>query len=84
MDKDILNALAEALMGTGSTDEALSGEKWYVCVYGPKGYVKKQQATSLFQAEITVTDYLHAGWAAWLQDHEGNHVVVATRPKELN
>ena len=83
MDKDIINALTDALLGTGNTTTT-DQSRWYVCVYDAKGQVKKTEASSVFQAEMAVNDYLHAGWAAWLQDHEGNCVVVATRPKELN
>ena len=55
IDKDILNALADALMGTGSTKTTNVKRKWYVCVPDGKGGTKKQEAASLFHAEVTVT-----------------------------
>ena len=83
-DKDFINALADALLGTGSAQATNSPHKWYICVCDAKGGIKKTEASSMFQAEVTVNDWLAAGWAAWMQDHEGNRVVVAARPKELN
>jgi|TARA_R110002110_G_scaffold131427_1_gene312266 hypothetical protein len=83
-DKDFINALADALLGTGSLATTQAGPKWYVCVRDEKGGIKKTEASSMFQAEVTVNDWLTAGWAAWMQDDEGNQVVVAKRPKELN
>ena len=84
MNKDFMNALADALLGSGSARTTDAPQKWYVCVYDPKGGIKKTEATSIYQAELTVNDWLHAGWAAWMQDQEGNRVIVAARPKEMN
>ena len=84
INKDILDALADALLGTGSAKTTREIRKWYVCVPDGKGGTKKQEAASLFQAEITINDYLAAGWAAWLQDEDGNPLVIAAPSKDLN
>jgi len=84
MNKDMIYALADALLGTGSAKSTQPLRKWYVCVPDGKGGTKKHEASSLYQAEITVNDWLTAGWPAWIQDDEDNPLVVAASPKEVN
>jgi len=84
MNKDILNALADALMGTGSIRPVEAPQKWYVCISDGKGGHNKHETTNLDQAQIIVKDWLATGWAAWIQDAEGQPVVIATKPREKN
>jgi len=89
VDKDIINALADALLGTGSA-EALEPEdeqfksKWFVCVPDLTGVVKKFETTNFFQAKIAVEDWLASGHPAWLQDESGEHLTIAPKPREQN
>ena len=84
MNKDIINALADALLGPESVESTEPPQKWYVCVPDETGYVKKHETTSLYQAKITVEDWLNAGHPAWLQDAEGEQLTIAKKPKEQN
>lgn len=89
MDKDIINALADALLGTGSarmleTEGKEPQQKWFVCVPDLSGVVQKHETTSLFQAKIAVEDWLRSGHPAWLQDESGEDLTIAKKPKEKN
>jgi anti-sigma factor ChrR (cupin superfamily) len=84
MSKEILDALADALMGTGSTHTPEASQKWYVCVSDGQGGVKSHEMKSLRQAELTVRDWQLAGWPAWLQDEDGTPVVIAKRAEGKN
>ena len=84
INKDILDALTDVLLGTGSAKAAPDSRKWFVCIPDGYGGTRKQKAESLFHAEVTVNDYLTAGWAAWLQDEEGNPLVIAAPARDLN
>ena len=89
MDKDTINALADALLGSGSAglpeleDEQLK-LKWFVCVPDLTGVVRKFETASLFQAKIAVEDWLAAGHPAWLQDEAGKQLIIAPKPREYN
>jgi predicted RNase H-like HicB family nuclease len=89
LDKDTINALADALLGTGSAvalepKDEQSKQKWFVCVPDLTGVVKKFETASLFQAKIAVEDWLASGHPAWLQDEEGTHLTIAPKPREYN
>ena len=83
-NKDILNALADALLGSGSAKDTTPAQKWYVCVPDETGGIKKHETTNLYQAKITVEDWLIAGYPAWLQDETGKNLTIAKKPKERN
>ena len=83
-NKDILNALADALMGTGSAKHPEPEQKWYVCVSDRQGSTKRYQVPTLRQAELTVRDWQLAGWAAWILDENGHPVVIAKRDSGIN
>jgi hypothetical protein len=84
MNKDILNAIAGALMGSGSIQPTEAAQKWYVCVSDGQGGHQKYETTLLYQAEAIVKDWLAAGWPAWIQDAEGQPLVLARKPREKN
>ena len=89
VDKDMINALADALLGTGSArppipEDEQSKSKWFVCVPDLTGVVKKFETTNLFQAKIAVEDWLASGHPAWLQDAEGKQLTIAPKPREHN
>ena len=89
MDKDIINALADALLGSGSAkplapEDEESKPKWYVCIPDLTGVVQKHETTNFFQAKIAVEDWLASGHPAWLQDAEGKQLTIAKKPKEQN
>ena len=89
MDKDMINALADALLGTGSVKTSEPGDdeskpKWYVCIPDLTGVVQKHETTNFFQAKIAVEDWLASGHPAWLQDAEGKQLTIAKKPKEQN
>jgi hypothetical protein len=84
MDKDILNALADALLGSGSVQQSEPPQKWFVCISDGTGGYNKHETTSLFQAQATIRDWNATGWSAWLQDADGNLMTMAAKPKEKN
>jgi len=84
MTKDILNALTAALMGTGSIEQPEATQKWFVCISDGQGGKQTYEAASVFQAETMVREWLAAGWPAWVQDSEGRHLTIATKPREMN
>tara|TARA_R110000824_G_scaffold232791_3_gene420956 strand:+ start:2176 stop:2433 length:258 start_codon:yes stop_codon:yes gene_type:complete len=84
MNKDIIDVLADALLGTGSIKAPEVSQKWYVCISDGKGGYNQHETTSLFQAEASVKDWLAAGWPAWIQDANGQHLVLAKKPKGKN
>ncbi len=84
MNKDILDALTDALLGTGSTQPTEAAQKWYVCVSDGQGGHQKHKTTSLYQAEYLLKDWLAAGWPAWIQDAEGQRLVMAKKPRGKN
>ncbi len=80
MTKDILNALAGALMSTGSAKTTEVTQTWFVCISDGQGGQQTYEAGSVFQAETMVREWLAAGWPAWVQDADGRHVTIATKP----
>jgi predicted RNase H-like HicB family nuclease len=85
VDKDMINALADALLGSGSAEETPGEQqRWYVCVPDLTGVVQRFETTNLFQAKIAVEDWLTAGHPAWLQDESGKELTIAPKPRELN
>ncbi len=84
MNKDILNAIADSLLGTGSIRPVEAPQKWYVCISDGQGGHQTHETTSLFQAETTVKDWLAAGWPAWIQDEQGRRLVLARKPRGKN
>jgi hypothetical protein len=84
MNKDILNALADALMGSGSARPPEPPQKWFVCISDGKGSYNRHETSSLLQAQATVRDWNASGWSAWLQDADGNLMTIAEKPKEKN
>ena len=84
MNKDILNALADSLLGTGSIRPVEAPRKWYVCISDGKGGHNVHETSSLHQAEVTVQDWLAAGWPAWIQDAAGQPLVLARKPRGKN
>jgi predicted RNase H-like HicB family nuclease len=83
-NKDVINALADALLGIESPEDAEGQQKWYVCVPDLSGIVQRFETTNLFQAKIAVEDWLDAGHPAWLQDDSGKVLTIAPKPRELN
>jgi predicted RNase H-like HicB family nuclease len=85
MDKDILEALTDALL---NIESAVTPEEdkqiWFVCVPDLTGIVRKFETTNLFQAKIAVEDWLRAGHPAWLQDADANQLTIAKKPREQN
>jgi len=84
MLKENLNALADALLGTERTQQLALPRKWYVCVSDKNGAVQKYETTNLYQAEASISEWLQAGWPAWLQDADGLNVVIATKSNTIN
>ena len=84
MNKDILDALTDALMGSGSIQPIEPPQKWYVCVSDGQGGHQTHETTSLYQAEALVKDWLAAGWPAWIQDANGQPLVLARQPRGKN
>ncbi len=84
MNKDILNALADSLLGSGSVRPVEATQKWYVCVSDGQGGHQKYETTLLYQAEAMVKDWLAAGWPAWIQDADGQRLVLARKPRGKN
>ena len=84
MTKDILNALADALMGSGSAQHSELPQKWYMCVSDGQGGFQSYEAHDVFHAETMTREWLAAGWPAWVQDSEGRHLTIATKPREMN
>jgi len=84
MNKDILNALADSLLASGSIQPVEAPQKWYVCISDGQGGHQTHETTSLYQAETTVKDWLAAGWPAWIQDADGQSLVMARKPRGKN
>lgn len=84
MDKDMIEALADALLGSGSVNTSEAPQKWYVCISDRQGGFKRQETATLRQAELIMRDWQIAGWASWIQDSNGNPVVIAKKPAENN
>jgi len=84
MNSDILNALADALMGTGSIGGNEVPKKWFVCVSDGCGGFKKHETKSLAQAQVTAYDWSASGWPAWIQDEDDNPVVIAAKAPGTN
>ena len=79
----MIEALADALLGSGSARQPEPLQKWFVCVSDPQGGLKRHEMTTLRQAELTMRDWQLAGWPAWIQDADGNPVVIAKKPDEI-
>lgn len=84
MNKDVLDALADALLGTGSVRPIEPTQKWFVCISDGQGGHQKYETSSLYQAEYILKDWLSAGWPAWIQDAEGQRLVMAKKPRGKN
>jgi hypothetical protein len=84
MNKDMLDALADALLGSGSARVPEPSQKWFVCISDGKGSYNQHETTNLYQAQVTVRDWNATGWPAWIQDDEGNVVVFTVKPKGIN
>ena len=84
MTKDLLNALAGALMGTGSQDMPEATQKWFMCVSDGQGGFQSYEAGDVFQAETMAREWLAAGWPAWVQDSDGRMLTIATKPRGKN
>jgi len=57
---------------------------WSVCIPAD-GNVQRYATTSLVQAESMLSEWLLAGWPAWIEDNEG-HLIhsIGTKPYSLN
>jgi hypothetical protein len=88
MDKDLFNALTDALMAeissSGASQQSEPPQKWVVCISDGEGGYNKHETTSLAQAQVTVRDWNATGWSAWLQDADGNPLAIARKPSEKN
>ena len=82
--KELLDALTAALTGSGDIQGAQPLETWFVCISDGQGGQQTYEAGSVFQAETMVREWLSAGWPAWVQDSEGRHLTIATKPREMN
>ena len=84
MSKDILDALTNALMGSGSLPGNEVSQKWYMVVSDGKGGTQSYEASSLVQAQTMTEEWLATGWPAWVEDDKGQALVTAKRPREKN
>lgn len=87
MNRDILSGLADALMGIGPELMNQTGpdeDSFYICVSVGAGRVKKSKAKSLIQAERVVADYKLLGYNAWIQDKQGNPIIIAEEAPGMN
>ena len=84
MSKDFLTELADALLGTEGIRGKEIPKKWYVCVSDRQGGIKKHVTRSLMQAQVTLHDWSVTGWPAWIQDEDGQPVVIAKKAEGRN
>ncbi len=84
MTKDILDALTDALMGSGSLRGEEVTQKWYMVVSDGKGGTQSYEAGSLSHAQTMTEEWLATGWPAWVEDDKGQALVTAKRPREKN
>lgn len=84
MTKDILDALTDALMGSGSLRGEEVAQKWYMVVSDGKGGTQSYEAGSLSHAQTMTEEWLATGWPAWVEDDKGQALVTAKRPREKN
>ena len=84
MTKDIINALAQALTGSQRIETAETTQKWFMCVSDGQGGVQRYETSDVFQAETMAREWLATGWPAWVQDDEGRHLTIATKPRGKN
>ena len=84
MTKEILDALTDALMGSGSLQGEEVTQKWYMVVSDGKGGTQSYEAGSLSQAQTMAEEWLATGWPAWVEDDKGQALVTAKRPREKN
>ena len=84
MTKDLLNALADALMATGSLGMPEATQKWFMCVSDGQGGFQSYEAGDVFQAETMAREWLAAGWPAWVQDSDGRMLTIATKARGKN
>tara|TARA_Y100001938_G_C8006214_1_gene387435 strand:- start:124 stop:375 length:252 start_codon:yes stop_codon:yes gene_type:complete len=82
--KELLDALTAALTGSGAIQDPQPSQTWFVCISDGQGGQQTYEAGSVFQAETMVREWLAAGWPAWVQDEEGRHLTIATKPREMN
>jgi hypothetical protein len=55
-----------------------------MCVSDGQGGFQSYQAHDVFHAETMTREWLAAGWPAWIQDEDGRHLTLATKPREMN
>ena len=84
MTKDFLTELTDALLGTEAKQCKEVPKKWYVCVSDRQGGIKKHVTRSLMQAQLTLHDWSVTGWPAWIQDEDGQPVVIAKKAEGTN
>ena len=84
MTKDILDALTDALMGSGSLGGEEVSQKWYMVASDGKGGTQSYEAGSLTHAQTMTEEWLATGWPAWVEDDKGQALVTAKRPREKN
>jgi len=84
MSKDILDALTNALMGSGSLPGNEVSQKWYMVVSDGEGGTQSYEASSLFHAQTMTKEWLATGWPAWVEDDKGHALVIAKKPREKN
>ena len=84
MTKDILNALTQALTGSGRATPPNPGPKWFMIVSDGQGGTQSYEAHDVFHAETMTREWLAAGWPAWVQDSDGRVLTMAVKPREKN
>ena len=84
MTKDILNALADALLGPTTNKVEEVEATWYLCVPDGSGGVQRYDTPNLSQVEQTARQWLATGWPVWVEDDQGRHLHLADKPRELN
>jgi hypothetical protein len=83
-DDDILGALADALLGSGSLAPTEVQEEWTVCIVDDRGGIKKYPMKSLAQAQATIREWNRAGWRPWVEDSKGEAFTLAKEPEGKN
>jgi len=83
-DDDIMNVLADVLLGSGSMPRTEVEEKWTVCIVDERGKVKRYPVKSLSQAQATIREWNRAGWRPWIEDSKGEAFTLAKEPEGKN
>ena len=84
MTKDILNALADALLGPTTNKAEEVEAMWYLCVPDGSGGVQRHESANLLQVEMTARQWLTTGWPVWVEDDQGRHLHFAEQPSGYN